>query len=147
MWWVVSIIAIMDCKFQIILFYSLPIDDLSIRSGNINITAAQIHKVVRVIMHEDFGYDAESFLRNDIAIVEVKISFCLIIWEKIVKNQCYCHRFHLLSPLDPMCNPSCSQTKEMCSLRDQWPLPLDGEIPRSVMMLTRNMAVFFINLL
>jgi hypothetical protein len=69
----------MDRKIQIILFYSLPIDDLSIRAGNINITAAQIHKVVRVIMHEDFGYDVESFLRNDIAIVEVKITFFCII--------------------------------------------------------------------
>lgn len=62
----------MHPKFQIILFYSLPLDDLSIRAGNINITAAQIHKVVRVIMHEDFGWDMESFLRNDIAIIEVK---------------------------------------------------------------------------
>jgi hypothetical protein len=45
---------------------------LSIRSGNINITAGQIHKVVKVFVHEDYVYDREKCFPNDIAIVEVK---------------------------------------------------------------------------
>lgn len=46
-------------------------DDLSIRSGNINITAGQLHKLVKISVHEDYVYDLENSLPNDIAIVEV----------------------------------------------------------------------------
>lgn len=49
--------------------YSIPLTDLYIRVGNINITEGERHELVRAIVHEDFNFTDS--LINDIAIVEV----------------------------------------------------------------------------
>jgi hypothetical protein len=69
------------------LFYSLSFDDLIIRSGNINITAGQLHKVVKVFVHEDYAFDLENSLPNDIAIAEVKHLSNKDV--KIIKKHCF----------------------------------------------------------
>jgi hypothetical protein len=79
----IAVLLTIHRKFQRILFYSLLPDDLSIRSGNINITAGQLHKVVTFVVHEDYVYDLENSLPNDIAIMEVKKKhFSLVAMDK-----------------------------------------------------------------
>jgi hypothetical protein len=63
------------CSAQLLiktLFYSETPEDLSILSGNINVTEGGNHKLVRAIMHEDFLFGFQNSFANDIAIVEVK---------------------------------------------------------------------------